>query len=165
MSLIEFQRTLLDLYTNKTLLDAFFASPDPFLSQRDLTERERKAILGIPRDVLDRTRKELVSKRYRLARKILPHENRLIVLAFGQSGNPELAWGHPRMRTTPVSPSAFWLLRALALKEERFTPRALISASMDSEERVSFRTVVELAQLMYGRRLVGKLVHVPGVTH
>lgn len=70
MSLVEFQRALLSLYTNELFLNSFISNREKALASFILTNREKEALDKLALKRIETFSKELRYKRIRVARKI-----------------------------------------------------------------------------------------------
>lgn len=75
--LARFQDLFVRLCADAALRARFRADPAAVLDEADLGERERRALLGIPGDALERYARSLVEKRAREVAKVLPLTRRV----------------------------------------------------------------------------------------
>lgn len=161
MSLDHFQQALLELYTKPQSLQDFFADQNSLFNRYELTERERTALIQLPRKNLKGFQHDLAGKRAKVARKVLdfsPH--RIVIAPFSKSGSAVASWGSP-VRSSQISAGMFLMLKHMASTNQLIGIQNILDAYVKIRPKCSAKDVFLLARLMYSERLIGKEISAP----
>jgi hypothetical protein len=161
MSLDQFQKALLELYTKPAVMETFFQDPEHFFSAFELTDREKSSLLELPRKNLKQFQRDLAGKRVRVAAKVLNRApNSIVVAPFSKTGSAVISWGTP-VQSSSISPGMFLLLMKIATMNIPINMRALLSAYASVQPQCSPKDIFLLARLVYSKRLIGKTISAP----
>lgn len=151
---ISFEETLLLIYTKRHVLEEYCNDPEKFLSALNLTDQERRAILGIPKEALWDFHKQLNLKKMRMAKKILTEPNIVVVSPFHPSGEPVIMWG-PKPHTVSLTLGMFLLFDSLGSTRTTLSVMSILHAyeKIVGDERVGLKDLFRVVTLLYTQRL------------
>jgi|SRR3989338_1679386 len=171
MSLVEFQKALLTLYTDEYFRDLFFSHWEKALAGYSLTGREKRALGNLAEERVKTFSKELVHKRIDVARKILkkinPQGEPVILFPVYRRG-PILFFLHKDTETeTPLSQGMLSLFSEIAKKQTPLSYKAIIRAALNilvsakdntSINEPSFSDLIQAMRIIRTYCLSGKLI-------
>ncbi|OGG49437.1 hypothetical protein A2763_03880 [Candidatus Kaiserbacteria bacterium RIFCSPHIGHO2_01_FULL_54_36] len=157
--LYDFQRALLNLYTSESLLKDFERDPERVLAPFSLTEKERRAIRGLPVEQLGHFQKDLRGKRLGRTKMILKRTDYVVLMPFWKD-SPALVWGAPEDPiVVPISVDIARLVRDIYAHRGVLSMTSLLGA-YGRLGRASLGDLFRVAKLMYGRGLAGRSVFI-----
>lgn len=153
MSLLVFQNFLLRLCTDTKLQNSFFANPQQILSSYPLTEKERNALLYIPRrEILIFSRHRFDQRKKLLQRKIESNPDAVIVSSFYETGPIILYQEGGSVKMNKLTDEQFNIMRVVRRK---IYSKAIIFAYLASDDS-NLKALFNLILLFSKNRLWNK---------
>lgn len=166
MSLLGFQKALLAIYMDATARDSFFKAPHAFLSERDLSPRERKALLGLPEEPVRDFAEGIEGKRMEIIHNTFSRfslaESPVFFLMTKAKG-PLLYFNTEHGPHEEVlNPGASLIFKELAKEQRILSFSSLVEAYRSAKKnpllRFALRDLFAAAQCAHQHSLMGRMI-------
>ena len=156
MALFQFQKLLLNMYTNKRLLEEYLENPYDIVQKYQLSKKESGVIEKIPKETLISFNESLLSKRTGVAHKLIENFPNLIVASSFYIQSPALFFiKNSSNNVIELKENEFKILSKL----ETITPKNLFTAYMNTDT-ASIKSISTLSWLFSKESLWNKEIKI-----
>ncbi len=114
MALINFQKALVDIYTDKSTRTDFLSDKEVFYKKYNLDDREKKAISALPKTPLKLFAESLINKKNKMIKKILAKNPNIVAASSAYINGPMLFFkNQDEIKKVEIGTGAFNILKTL----------------------------------------------------
>lgn len=155
MSLVDFQKLLIELYTNQGVREAFFVKPEAVLAAYDLDERERHALKTIPKEPLNLFSHSLTEKKIAVFKKLLSQKPHLFIVSPWHVSGPAIFLSEKSSKKINIVRIDNEMFSTLKIIGGPFTPGNLLRHCLKVQD-FGLGQFLRMVGLVHSKRLWGK---------